>query len=170
MLAFVVSVFAQDTPAEPAELVAARARYQAEVRQALDPIRERHLRRPEALQRTLTREADLNGANAVAQEIERVRAPAEAPPPLDGSWTVRYDNDGAVRTYQIRGEQVRWDDQGRLRVGELSRAGDELLLDFGDGKLERLSLKPVLQVEHFDPKELYRTGRPSDRGTGELTE
>jgi hypothetical protein len=48
------------------------------------------------------------------------------------------------------------------RSAKVTKQGNDYLLDFEDGSLERLSLKNgILIVEHFDPKALYPKGRPS---------
>ena len=47
--------------------------------------------------------------------------------------------------------------------------GNDVLLEIGDGNLERLSIKgKTLLVEHFNPKALYLAGPPNAKGTGTL--
>jgi hypothetical protein len=48
------------------------------------------------------------------------------------------------------------------RAAKVFKQGNDYMLDFDDGTLERLSLKNgILVVEHYDPKALYPKGRPS---------
>ena len=39
--------------------------------------------------------------------------------------------------------------------GHFTKVGNDVLVDFGDNKLERFHWKTVLAVEHFDPKSTY---------------
>ena len=52
--------------------------------------------------------------------------------------------------------------------GRIIRRRGDYLLDFGDGKVERLSLQPAIVVEHFDPQTLYPNGNPTLEGAGTM--
>jgi len=75
-------------------------------------------------------------------------------PRLIGSWKLTYGG-GAIRNYQFDG-------RGNVffvelqQTGRLARRGDDLLLDFGDGKLERLRIVDgAVLVDHYDPASRY---------------
>lgn len=83
-----------------------------------------------------------------------------------GTWAIKY-GDGAVRVYTL-------DSDGLAVFPEENRQGrvftkyGKVLLDFGDGKLERLELvDSKLQVEHFDPATAYPDDAPRLFGVGE---
>jgi len=76
---------------------------------------------------------------------------------LQGAWTIKYTN-GATRIYLI-------DSFGNVAFpaeklhGRLASKDGDILLDFGDGKLERLELAgSSLRIEHYEPAKMY----PSD--------
>lgn len=83
---------------------------------------------------------------------------------IAGAWKITYAG-GSVRNYVIF-------DNGEVKYKELDRTGTlqrakVLLLDFGDGKVERLSLAGSrLLVEHFNPKSDYPNNRPNEIGIG----
>ncbi|HUE69356.1 MAG TPA: hypothetical protein VMP01_00595 [Pirellulaceae bacterium] len=102
-----------------------------------------------------------------AEKQAPAKTPADSWKSVVGTWKVTYEN-GAVRTY-------RFDRRGSARffeesfTGTLSRDGDHLKLDFGDGKLERLRLQDdELLVEHFNPASGYPSS-PSLKGRGVRT-
>jgi hypothetical protein len=72
VLALPFAAIAQPPPAEPAELVAARARYEQEIRAATAPIKSRYAQTLEATKKALGGKGDLTGALAVQQELERI--------------------------------------------------------------------------------------------------
>ena len=94
------------------------------------------------------------------------------PPPIDadnppfeaiaGTWEITYNHEG-TRTYTIfdNGEVKA---QGGNRTAQLKRA-DHLLLDFGDDKVERLTLAGSrLLIEHWYPqRQLSRQSTQGDR-------
>jgi formylglycine-generating enzyme required for sulfatase activity len=90
-----------------------------------------------------------------AEELVRV---------YEGKWVISYANK-TVRTYvfDARGNAL---DAEASRRASLARVGGHLLLDFGDGKLERVRLADgKLQVEQFDPTSKNPTA-PSTTGVG----
>lgn len=160
-------VVAQEPVSIPPALKSARAAYRSESQDALAPVQKRYRTRLEALQKELTRKGDRKGAAAVKAELVSLsRGPAEVSSSVAGTWLVRYDG-GITRTYTIQddGTVLFGEDN---RVGRIVREGDDWLLDFNDGKLERLTVKSAIRVEHFNPKELYLTGgKPERTGVAE---
>jgi len=147
---------ADEPPKEHPEIASIKKLYLTD----LEPIQKRYRSRLEAAQKELTRKGDLPGALAVKAELEQLGLPdkkaATPPTSLKGIWAVKYSN-GNVRTYTIREDGTVYFAETNA-IGKLSQKGDDLLVDFSDGKLERLVLKQVLSVEHFNPKTLYATG------------
>jgi len=84
---------------------------------------------------------------------------------LRGKWTISYDN-GEERLYVIvRNGKVGF--PAERRQAKLKWRGNDLLLDFGDKKVERLTLKgEELHVEHFSPAGTYPYGKPASVGRG----
>jgi len=111
----------------------------------------------------LPKEPDAQRADiAKTATTSPVKSPKRKPPPraaspweaLAGAWTVRYSN-GAIRRYEF-------DAAGNVlfvdlkQTTALSRLGNDVVLDFGDGKLERIRFADgVLLLEHFDPASRY---------------
>jgi hypothetical protein len=92
------------------------------------------------------------------------RTKTSAPESVAGTYVVRYAS-GAKRTYRI-------DDAGNVlyvetkQITQLVKRGDDLILDFKDGKIERVTLGAgTIRVDHFDPGSNYPNGR-SLVGTG----
>ena len=80
-----------------------------------------------------------------------------------GVWLVQYQN-GASRQYSIEANgEVAWIDFDPAKKCTITVH----LIDFEDGKLERISRKgSVIQIEHFDPAAKYRNKLPGIQGTG----
>jgi hypothetical protein len=84
--------------------------------------------------------------------------------PLAGIWRVAYSN-GVDRQYEIDALGNVSLDRGSQR-GSLELRGNDVVLDFGDGKLERWVLTTGgLVVEHYDDARIY-PGRASISGRG----
>jgi hypothetical protein len=86
---------------------------------------------------------------------------------LVGTWTITYSN-GTTRTYTIlqTGEVLFNFNEERAR-GNLTWDGSTFLLDFQDGKIERLKLQGrTLLVEHFNPASRLRINMRDCTGTG----
>lgn len=84
--------------------------------------------------------------------------------PLAGIWRVSYSN-GVERQYEIDALGNVALDRG-LQRGSLELRGNDVVLDFGDGKLERWVLNTGgLVVEHYDDARMY-PGRASISGRG----
>jgi hypothetical protein len=106
---------------------------------------------------------------ATAPKRPHDRAPTKPPPELGivGAWTVTYEG-GAVRHYEFDGRgNVRFVDEQRM--GRVFLKGSDVLIDFSDGKWERLRLVDgVLGVEHFNPVGRYPDS-PTLTGRAERT-
>lgn len=154
----------EDVP-HPAVL-AARAKFEAQVAAAVDPVRSRYVSELKGLKARLTRDKDLKGVESVEAELallDEVDRLWERHA-LQGLWEVKYSN-GSVRTYRISNTgEVQFMEE--RRSGRIIRAGGDYLLELNDGKIERLTLEPTIKLEHFDPKTTYPLGAPRSTGTG----
>jgi len=147
-LAFAVACWGAE---EPTELKRARTVYEKEMEAAARPVRERYLRTLTGMKETLTRKGELEAALLVEHEMTRIAA-ASGFAEYAGDWTIIYDN-GAVRHYTIEpAGDVAWTDSSPPKKAKLTAAADHCILDFGDGKVERLRISgSAFRVEHFDP-------------------
>lgn len=161
----------------PAELTQARIQYQKEIDFATRPIRDRYVSRLDSMKRSLGGRGDARGAAAVQDEIDRVVAAASeqtGAAALVGVWKVTYSN-GSTRRYTVAADgTVTFDEDGGKaispKVGKISAKGDELLLDFQDGALERIKVSgKKLITEYFIPKAQYPGGQPVFKGSGTTT-
>ena len=86
------------------------------------------------------------------------------PESIAEKWVVKYSG-GNIRNYRINEDgQVLFVETNQ--AGIISQRGDDLVLDFSDGKLERLKLSEgSLIVEHFDPASRYPDS-PNQTATG----
>jgi hypothetical protein len=115
-----------------------------------------------------------NQAKAIQARMEqdirelRDRAPGRSIPV--GTWTIAYAN-GAHRTYAIQasgavdcvGGECPGNRSTRIKV-----VGDDLMVDWHDGTVERLHLvNKTLFIEHFNPAALLASEKPSTGGFGE---
>lgn len=86
-----------------------------------------------------------------------------------GTWTVTYHPNRAVRVYTVTadGEVTLAEFGGK---GKLAVKDREIILDLGDGKLERWTLgrDGRLFVEHFNPRSTYPDSPPDQIGIGVL--
>lgn len=84
-----------------------------------------------------------------------------------GVWLVQYQN-GAHRQYAIDSSgEVSWLDFEPAKKCRIIVQGNDHLIDFEDGKLERISRKgSVIQIDHFDPAAKYRNKLPGIQATG----
>lgn len=142
-------------PEEHPALTAAREDFKRQMSAATDPVRRRYVSELDSLKRTLTLQRDEEGVAAVEAELERIDdlQLTHERHPLQGTWKVTYSN-GGIRNYQITSAgAVRFVEGGQ--TGQIVSRNGEYLLDFGDGKLERLRFEPAIVIEHFDPKTLY---------------
>ncbi|MBC8872573.1 MAG: hypothetical protein H8E44_24325 [Planctomycetes bacterium] len=88
-----------------------------------------------------------------------------------GRWVIKYDNK-TVRIYVIDAKGIVASYyEGRLRgQGRLALYGNDVLLNLGDGKLERLRVDDgTLRVEHFNPGRSY-PHRVANTGVGTKSE
>lgn len=166
----ITPAFSQDNPAE---LVQARTAFERDSEFALRPIRDRYLSKLDALKRSMGARGDARGAVAIQDEIDRVvaSAPAAGGSKFTGVWTIRYEN-GTVRKYSINGDDMvtlveENDKPVTKRHAKIVASGNDMVLDLGEGKIERLRVSNnVLTVEHFSPKSTYPGGVPLTRGAG----
>ncbi len=89
------------------------------------------------------------------------------PPELKmiGTWKVTYSSE-AVRKYQFDGRGNVFFVENK-QLGHLVKRGDDILIDFDDGKIERLQVvEGGVLIEHFDPASRYPDG-PSNKARAE---
>lgn len=157
VIASALAIAAMEPSDEHPELAKIKKLYQSE----MEPIQKKLRARLEAAQRDLTRKGDLSGALAVKTELEHLAASDKAAsrknqPPLFGTWTITYGN-GVIRNYIIEDDgTVKWVED--KKSGQIVKRGEDILIDFNDGNLERIAIKEVLYVEHFSPKAKYESG------------
>ena len=149
----IVATAACQAADEPAPLKQARAAYEKELDTVSRPVRERYARTLTDLKRALVSKGEIAAALLVEQEIARVGGNANpAFARLAGDWTITYAS-GAVRHYTISGDgSAAWTDSNPPKQGKLTQNAGYYLLDFSDGKLEKLTPSgSTIQIEHFDP-------------------
>ena len=156
----------QATPdARHGDVVAARGKFEDDYQAALSPVYKRYRTRLEGLAKTFKQKGDMQAAADVAAELEWLEAQKAALPggaSIEGNWIVKYSS-GIVRNYTALANGTLIAIEGDTkRTGRLTPQGGSYLLDFGDGKAERLTLRPALIVEHFSSANLLRNGSPAD--------
>lgn len=151
---------ANEPAPEPPALKAARDHFRAESNAALAAVQKRYKERLQALKKDLSSQGDRKGAAAVKAELDRLDSPANVAKLIKGTWVVRYDN-GVKRTYNIYEDGTVLFVENEM-AGRIFPNGDDWLLDFSDGKLERLSIRPALWVEHYTEKGNYTEGKEAD--------
>jgi len=147
-------------------VLAAREKFEHQVAAVVAPVRGRYLSDLKNIKTKLTRDNDLKGVESVDEELARLDEAERLweRHVLQGLWEVKYSN-GNTRTYGISNTgEVQFMEERRF--GRIYRAGRDYLLEFGDGKVERLTLQPTIKLEHFDPKSTYPLGAPRSTGTG----
>src|SRR5579859_4905471 len=139
----------------PTDLASERLKYEEEFATALRPIQKRYVNRLTILQKSLARKGNKEGAAAVEVELEKMGAAMaqQTRYPIEGQWVVKYQS-GAVRTYVIHADGS-VDFVEEKQAGRFTKNGNDVLIDFGDNKLERLYWNTVLVVEHYNPKDTY---------------
>lgn len=157
------------------ELARSRETFEKEMAFSTRPIRERYLSRLENMKRSLGSRGDARTAVAVQDEIDRVRALNPEPAGVvrfAGLWAIEFTN-GDKRRYAIStdGTVAFVESGGKPQPSpakaKLTLKGNDFLLDWGNGTLERLKIAGKnLSIEHFNPKTSYPAGQPSARGTG----
>jgi hypothetical protein len=142
----------------PAKLVTARRAYEREgepfmanaARQEEEQTRT-YISALEAVQRRLTTQNRIEEAGQVKAIIDQLAQDA-AFARIAGTWSIKYAN-GTARQYVIdlKGN-VTWGGA----MGKVVQNGRDLLIDFNDGKIERVSRTATgLLIEHFNPKNTY---------------
>jgi hypothetical protein len=154
----------------PTDLASERQRYEEEIAAALEPVQKRYVTRLTALQNSLTRKGDKVGAATIEAELEKMGAAMtqQMRYPIEGKWVLKYQS-GAIRTYIIHADgTVEFVEE--KQSGKFTKNGSDVLVDFGDNKLERFYWNTVLVVEHYNPKSTYGTEPPKLTGFAEKTQ
>jgi predicted nuclease of predicted toxin-antitoxin system len=154
----------------------AQQEYDAVVRKSSDRFKEK-LRAAVAVE---TKAGNLDKAVALRGEADALEKPG---PPLfgnatdlplslativPGTWDVAYYPNHWRRRYVIQPNGEVSCEAEKLK-GKIARKADSLVLDFGDGKLERLTFAGRrLFIEHYIPKDSYPT-EPNQVGIGDAT-
>lgn len=175
LLVFSPGGFVADAQNGIEELARAREGFEKEIAFATRPIRDRYLSRLESMKRGLGSRGDARAAAAVQDEIDRVNAIDPEPAGIvrfAGVWKIDYTN-GVKRRYAISADGgVTFDESAGKPVtpptkGKLELKGNDYLIDWGDGSLERLKISAKnLMIDHFSPKATFPSGQPSARGVG----
>jgi hypothetical protein len=153
----------------------AQRQYDAVVRRAAEPLKEK-LR---AAVQVETKAGNLDKAVALRDEADALETPGlslfgdgtEVPRAVadfvPGTWDVAYYPNHWHRRYVIQPSgEVSCD--GEKLKGKIERKGGFSILDFGDGKLERLTFAGRrLFIEHYIPKASYPK-EPNQVGIGEV--
>lgn len=164
---FIAASTAHQTPSGGGELEKARQEFAATVRKAqadydavVQAAAEKLRPRLETALERATKARQLDAAKALMTEIEGLGAGAlpvfgagggDAVP---GTWLVKYHPNGVRRTYVVKPSgDVSCTEGTSTFTGKIKKDGAGLLLDFNDGKLERLTFAGNrVFVEHYDPK------------------
>jgi len=152
----------------PGKLVPARRAYEREcepiianaARQEEEQTRN-YISSLEAAKRRLTTLNRIDEATQIKETIDQLLQEA-AFARIAGTWMVKYAN-GTDRQYtiDIKGT-VTWGGT----TGKLILNGKDVLIDFNDGKIERVTRTAAgLLIEHFNPKSAYPK-KVDTRGTG----
>jgi hypothetical protein len=136
-----------------------------------DSARKRYLETLESAVRQATRDGDLDEANRLKGESERVASEDYSGNvrPLWGAWRVRWNQDLHVlyefhRDGRVTRESWRENEPTR---GGLRRAGPDLLIDFPNGELIRVNRAgPRLILEWYERAGSYPAAYPGRYGTG----
>ena len=163
---FVATGWAQNNPVV-SDLYAEQLKYDQELAAALQPVQKRYIARLEGMQKRMVRKGDKAGALAVEAELEKLGAAVvqQMRYPIEGKWIVRYHS-GATRTYVIHADETVEFLEER-QSGRFTKDGQNVLVDFGDNKLERIYWNTVLVVDHYDPKASYGNSPPKFSGFAE---
>jgi hypothetical protein len=147
---------------------ASLAKLTAEKERKLQPLQDALAKSLAGLVTSLTRAGKIEDASIV----EKNRLALQVDPAIrrfEGTWTVNYDNRTSRRLRIDAFGKVEWLTKDKVSATtQLTKKGGDCLLDFNDGKIERLTMQgSKLMVEHFNPKTLYPRPGPNHTGTGE---
>jgi hypothetical protein len=177
VLAGLGSAWIRAADQDPDELIQTRTAYRRDIEFASRPIRERYLSKLDSLKRSLGTKGDARAAAAVQDEIDRVMASAMDPRAVArfaGVWFLEYKPVGTRRYVIMPDGRVTHEENNGAPVSppretKIVMNGQDFLIDFGDGAVERLSMRGNRLVsELFSPKTLYPKGRPNFQATGKL--
>ena len=147
------------------DVLGAREKFAGEWESALTPVIKRYRTRLEALEKSFRQKGDSAAAEQVKGELTWLDSQATLFPSaqaITGEWSVRYSN-GALRTYSVLADStVVWMDGSTKRAGKLAPEDGSFVLEFGDGKVERLAIRPALIIDHFSTKALFQSGGAPD--------
>ena len=151
----------------PMDLNSERLKYEEEVAAALQPVQKKYVGRLKVLQKVLMKNGNKDDVAAVEAELEKMGTAMaqQMRYPIEGKWVVKYQN-GAIRTYHIHADGAVEFLEANL-AGRFTKNGADVLVDFGDDKLERFYWSTVLVVEHYNPKNTYGTQAAQTTGFAE---
>jgi hypothetical protein len=118
---------------------------------------------------SLTKAGRIEDAKLVEERRAAIEVKAECRK-FEGTWDVLYRSVGTSRRYRFNSVgKVEWLEGGRVKAAtDVFKKGSDLMLDWNDGKFERVSSKgDKLIVEHFNPGTRYPKAGPNTVGTGE---
>lgn len=153
----------ESEPKRHAAVEALRDQYLIDSAKALEPVNKRYRTKLETLKKDLTRKADLEGVQATKAELEALDV-GLASTGLVGDWEVTYSN-GGKRNYRMNPNgTLLFLEEDKTCTPILVRDG--WLLDFDDGKIEHIAIRPNLEVKHYASKAAgLRGADPTLRGT-----
>ena len=164
----------QIDPTTPSALKKLRAAYKssltkinADKEKRLRPLTETYGKSLASLVSSLTRAGRIEEASIVEQKRLEVQGNPDMKR-FEGTWEVRYAN-GTSRRYRINSAgQMEWVTGDNVSATtRIAKKGNDYVLDFNDGKLERIPVRGVkLIVEHFDPSSRYPKVGPDTTGCG----
>ena len=165
----------QDDLATPTTLKKLRAvhrsalsKIKADKDKKLRPLMEAYAKSLSLLVSSLTRSGRIEAAGIVERKRLAIQGNLEMKR-FEGAWDVSYSI-GTSRRYRINASgKVEWMNGDSVSAtSQIAKKGNDYMLDFNDGKLERISLRGAkLLVEHFDPGRRYPNAGPNTTGTGE---
>jgi hypothetical protein len=167
LLTCLISSFADEPQKEHPEVGLARLKFEQEISAALKPVEKRYLAKLEALQKDLARKKDVAGALAVKAAMNTFKSKplsSQLTSTLEGTWMVKYSN-GVVRTYIITEDGVVKFVEGEM-TGKLVWNQGAWQIEFSDGKLERISMKRMLDIEHYTSRIEFDLDKPSFSAIG----
>lgn len=147
----------------------ALAQINAERDRKLQPISSAYSRTLVGLVGTLTKAGRIEDAKLVDQRRIEIEGSAELAR-YEGTWDVVYRSVGTARRYRFNATgKVEWMEREQVKsTTQIFRKGNDLMLDWKDGKFERVSIKGgKLIIEHFNPGTRYPKEGPNTVGTGE---
>ena len=101
------------------------------------------------------------------RSTEKVDSPAARTKWVAGTYKITYTPNRSERTYVVRLNGDVATTEGKV-MGQIKPSGSGLLLDFSDGRIERLTFADGrLFIEHFNPPDNLHKNFPDQVGIGE---